>query len=542
MALPGLVDAASGTLLLAPNLHWEDVPVASALAERLGDAAPPPTADNEANLAAVAEAREGAGRGLSRLRPRLRRGRHRRRRRARRRRIFRGAHGFGGEFGHMTVDPDGPPCACGSRGCLETRAGLEALLAAAGEPRGRPRPLAASPSPAWPRAPTRASAAAVEALRDAGHWLGIALASAANLLDPQAFVLGGFLAPLAAHLAPAAEEEMRGRVLGAARRMPDLITSPLGPEAAVRGAAVARARAARRRPGRARRGRQRLEMAVAVGLDVGTTAVKAIAVSETGEVLAQLRGGVPALDAAAGLGRAGPRGLVARDRAGARAARRRRRRRASGLSGQMHGLVALDASDAVIRPAILWNDGAPAPSASEIEARVGFERLVELTGNRALPGFTAPKLLWMRTHEPEHYARIAHVLLPKDYVRLRLTGERAQDVADASGTLLLRRRAAAVERRGRSRRSSSTATGCRTCSSRPRSPGARATACRWPPARATRRRARSASASCARARPRSRMGTSGVVFSGAGRLRARPARRACTRSATRSRASGTRWA
>jgi predicted NBD/HSP70 family sugar kinase len=235
VALPGLVDAASGMLLLAPNLHWEDVPVATALAERLGDAGPPPTADNEANLAAVAEAREGAGRGLSSFvhvsgevgigAGVVLDGA-----------IFRGAHGFGGEFGHMTVDPDGPPCACGSRGCLETRAGLEALLAAAGEPEvdrvpsGEPVTRLASRADAG-------DAAAVEALRDAGHWLGIALASAANLLDPQAFVLGGFLAPLAAHLAPAAEEEMRGRVLGAGRRMPDLITSPLGPEAAVRGAA-----------------------------------------------------------------------------------------------------------------------------------------------------------------------------------------------------------------------------------------------------------------------------------------------------------------
>jgi predicted NBD/HSP70 family sugar kinase len=236
VALPGLVDAGTGTLLLAPNLHWEDVPVAGALAERLGDAGPRPTADNEANLAAVAELREGAGRGLSSfvhvsgevgigagvvLDGTL----------------FRGAHGFGGEFGHMTVDPDGPPCACGSRGCLETRAGLEALLAAAGErepdrvPSGEPVSRLAARADAG-------DPAAVEALRDAGHWLGIALGSAANLLDPQAFVLGGFLAPLAAHLAPAAEEELRSRVLGAGRRMPRLITSPLGPEAAVRGAAA----------------------------------------------------------------------------------------------------------------------------------------------------------------------------------------------------------------------------------------------------------------------------------------------------------------
>ena len=90
----------------------------------------------------------------------------------------------------------------------------------------------------------------------------------------------------------------------------------------------------------------------------------------------------------------------------------------------------------MLRPAILWNDQRTAAECAEIEERVGLERLIQLTGNRALTGFTAPKLLWLRHHEPETYARIAHVLLPKDYVRLRLTGERAIDVADASGTLL----------------------------------------------------------------------------------------------------------
>ena len=107
-----------------------------------------------------------------------------------------------------------------------------------------------------------------------------------------------------------------------------------------------------------------------------------------------------------------------------------------GLSGQMHGLVCLDEHDAVLRPAILWNDQRTGAECAEIEERVGLQRLIELTGNRALTGFTAPKLLWLRRHEPEVYSRIAHVLLPKDYVRLRLTGERAIDVTDASGTLL----------------------------------------------------------------------------------------------------------
>src|SRR5205823_9345781 len=110
---------------------------------------------------------------------------------------------------------------------------------------------------------------------------------------------------------------------------------------------------------------------------------------------------------------------------------------AIGLSGQMHGLVALDASDRVLRPAILWNDQRTAVECAEIEETLGLERLLSLTGNRALPGFTAPKLLWLRRHEPTVFAQIERIALPKDYVRLRLCGEHAIDVADASGTLLL---------------------------------------------------------------------------------------------------------
>jgi xylulokinase len=107
-----------------------------------------------------------------------------------------------------------------------------------------------------------------------------------------------------------------------------------------------------------------------------------------------------------------------------------------GLSGQMHGLVCLDEHGQVLRPAILWNDQRTAAECAEIEDRVGLERLIALTGNRALTGFTAPKLLWLRRHEPDVYARIRRIVLPKDYVRYRLTGEWAIDAADASGTLL----------------------------------------------------------------------------------------------------------
>jgi xylulokinase len=108
-----------------------------------------------------------------------------------------------------------------------------------------------------------------------------------------------------------------------------------------------------------------------------------------------------------------------------------------GLTGQMHGSVFLDAGDRVIRPALLWNDQRTAAECRTITEKVGAQRLVEVTGNPAITGFQAPKILWLREHEPANYGRIHHVLLPKDYVRLRLTGELATDASDASGTLLL---------------------------------------------------------------------------------------------------------
>ena len=110
---------------------------------------------------------------------------------------------------------------------------------------------------------------------------------------------------------------------------------------------------------------------------------------------------------------------------------------AVGLTGQMHGLVALDAEDRVLRPAILWNDQRTEAECDEIRDAIGRDRLIRVTGNDALPGFTAPKLLWVRRHEPDVWSRIAHVLLPKDLVRLRLTGDHAVDRADGAGTLLL---------------------------------------------------------------------------------------------------------
>jgi xylulokinase len=177
-------------------------------------------------------------------------------------------------------------------------------------------------------------------------------------------------------------------------------------------------------------------MRALIGLDVGTTAVKALAVGDDGTILARCEVSYPLSTPRPGWAEQDPEDwwratekalaqLGVDEPAGI------------GLSGQMHGLVALDSADRVIRPAILWNDGRTAAECAEIEEKVGLDNLIARTGNRALTGFTAPKLLWLRRHEPDSYARIARIMLPKDYVRLRLCGEHATDVADASGTLLL---------------------------------------------------------------------------------------------------------
>ena len=171
-----------------------------------------------------------------------------------------------------------------------------------------------------------------------------------------------------------------------------------------------------------------------VGLDVGTTGVKALALSPEGEVLARAEESYELSTPHPGWAEQDPEDWW---RAAERALDTLGGETTSiGLSGQMHGLVVLDDRDRVLRPAILWNDQRTEAECVEIEERVGLARLIQLTGNRALTGFTAPKLLWLRRHEPTTYGEVAHVLLPKDYVRLRLTGEHAIDVADASGTLL----------------------------------------------------------------------------------------------------------
>jgi xylulokinase len=169
-----------------------------------------------------------------------------------------------------------------------------------------------------------------------------------------------------------------------------------------------------------------------VGVDVGTTAVKAVGIDADGAVLERREESYALSTPQPGWAEQDPDDWVrATD-----VALSSLDADAVGFSGQMHGLVALDEHDVPLRPAILWNDQRTAAECAEIERRLGLDRLISLTGNRALAGFTAPKLLWLRTHEPDVYARIRSILLPKDYVRLKLFGRRAIDVADASGTLL----------------------------------------------------------------------------------------------------------
>jgi predicted NBD/HSP70 family sugar kinase len=211
VALPGLVNS-DGRLLVAPNLGWRDVFVPELLRERLGGPAFPIRADNEANLGALAEL-VGAGIIVDGE-------------------LFRGARGFGGELGHVTVDPEGELCACGNRGCVETRVALGALLRAAGlDPAAGVDDLAARAE--------AGDARTLEALAEAGRWLGVGVASAANLLNPLGVVVGGSFAPLASWLAPGVREELDARVLSSQYDGPRVFASELGGDAAVRGAAAA---------------------------------------------------------------------------------------------------------------------------------------------------------------------------------------------------------------------------------------------------------------------------------------------------------------
>jgi predicted NBD/HSP70 family sugar kinase len=241
VAVPGLVEMEQGLLHIAPNLGWVDVPVARALAGRFAPRDPPIVAvDNEANLAALGElwfgghdhlsdfvhisGEIGVGGGI------VVGGQ-----------LFRGASGFAGEVGHVTVQPDGPRCRCGARGCLEQVAGQEAILRAAGltgavgtsigQPRGSVADLVARARAGEPRT--------LQAIETAGHALGVGVSAMANVVDPSTVLLGGLYAALEPWLRTPLLAELRERVISQPWSPVQVLAGRLGPDAAVRGAAGA---------------------------------------------------------------------------------------------------------------------------------------------------------------------------------------------------------------------------------------------------------------------------------------------------------------
>jgi len=176
-----------------------------------------------------------------------------------------------------------------------------------------------------------------------------------------------------------------------------------------------------------------------LGIDLGTTGVRVLRIDRSGAIVASRSANYALLMPQAGWTEQEPEAwwMATREAVSAVVAADATPIAAVGLSGQMHGSVFLDDDGVSIRPALLWNDQRTESAAAEIEARVGTERLRDITGNAALTGFQAPKLLWLREHEPGAYARVAALLLPKDYLRYRLTGVLGTDASDASGTLLL---------------------------------------------------------------------------------------------------------
>ena len=234
VAVPGLVELDSGTLLRAPNLGWTRLAIVDELRDRLPDV--PIRVENEANLAALAEHWQGAARNVRNF-------------------IcvfgevgvgagivvdgelYRGAHGFGGEFGHVAVAPGGELCACGSRGCLETLVGLEAIARRASlqiESGERMRSVTAE----LVRRAEAGDSDVLTALHEAGTSLGLALASVVNLFDLDVVVLGGCFGPLSSWLAQEVETALRSRVLAAEWSTCELRPSAIGELAAVRGAAA----------------------------------------------------------------------------------------------------------------------------------------------------------------------------------------------------------------------------------------------------------------------------------------------------------------
>lgn len=177
-----------------------------------------------------------------------------------------------------------------------------------------------------------------------------------------------------------------------------------------------------------------------IGIDLGTSAVKLLLLDEEGKIHKIVSKEYPLSFPHPGWSEQNPEDWYRQTVAGIRELTMDcDKSQVAGISfgGQMHGLVALDAEDEVIRPAILWNDGRTAKETEYLNQVVGKEKLSEYTANIAFAGFTAPKILWMREHEPENFARICKIMLPKDYLAYRLSGAYCTDYSDASGTLLL---------------------------------------------------------------------------------------------------------
>lgn len=178
-----------------------------------------------------------------------------------------------------------------------------------------------------------------------------------------------------------------------------------------------------------------------IGLDIGTSGVKALLITEQGNIIASATEEYPLYTPFPLWSEQDPedwwqaslivlRKIVSQ-------AEKPSEITAIGLTGQMHGAVFLDAQNQVIRRALLWNDQRTAVECQQITQAIGMEKLIDITGNPALTGFQAPKILWLRNNEPQNYARLEKVLLPKDFIRFNLTGEFASDCSDAAGTLLL---------------------------------------------------------------------------------------------------------
>ncbi len=240
VGLAGLVDSERGVLAVGPNLGWHDVPVADLLAERLGGSPYPIRLDNEANLAAIAEAvpgdaerqdilvifgEVGVGGGI------VADGR-----------LLRGRHGYAGEFGHMIVDPRGRRCGCGRVGCWETVSGLRALLDAAADPDDAVRDPALGLEERLAEINRRAELGdtrTLAALEQVGGWVGVGAAMLTNALNPSAIVLSGYFAEVGHHMLPAIDAQLRAGVLAPEAGGTRVELSTLGFTAAVRGGALA---------------------------------------------------------------------------------------------------------------------------------------------------------------------------------------------------------------------------------------------------------------------------------------------------------------